>query len=308
MRFFCHLTFIASVVCLGAVSGFCEQTPERRVLVIGIDGCRRDALQAAKTPALDSLVADGAMSESTQILGKRYRFNNTVSGPGWSSFLTGVWADKHGVHDNSFKGKNYVDFPHFFARIKQRFPAARTVSLVDWEPIDTHIVSHADVHKVYPAEGADGYTEQDAVIARDAAEILASDDPHAMMVYFGAVDETGHRDGFHPSVASYLSAIETVDSNVQKVLAALRSRPNYKSEHWLVLVSTDHGGRGTSHGGGHDLPEINTTFLIVSGSDAAKGPIESPTELVDLPMTALVHLGVTIDPNWKLDGKPVGLR
>jgi hypothetical protein len=30
--------------------------------------------------------------------------------------------------------------------------------------------------------------------------------------------------------------------------------------------------------------------------------------LVDVPVTALTHLGVTIDPAWKLDGKPVSLR
>ena len=44
---------------------------------------------------------------------------DTVSGPGWSSMLTGVWADKHGVHDNSFKGANYAKHPHFFHWLHQ---------------------------------------------------------------------------------------------------------------------------------------------------------------------------------------------
>ena len=59
----------------------------------------------------------------------------------------GSWADKHGVHDNEFKGKNYKQFPHFFQRLKDQFPQARTASFVDWSPIDEHIVTAADLKK-----------------------------------------------------------------------------------------------------------------------------------------------------------------
>ncbi|HUS39634.1 MAG TPA: hypothetical protein VMX74_09300 [Pirellulales bacterium] len=48
--------------------------------------------------------------------------------------------------------------------------------------------------------------------------------------------------------------------------------------------------------------------LIVSGPSAKRGKIEGPTFLVDVPVTALHHLGVEIDPAWKLDGHPVGLK
>ena len=64
--------------------------PESRVLVIGIDGTRPDALAAATTPKLDALIADGAFTAYSRILGTRYRKNDTISGPGWSSFLTDV--------------------------------------------------------------------------------------------------------------------------------------------------------------------------------------------------------------------------
>ena len=285
-----------------------QDVPSSRVLVIGIDGLRPDALRAARTKNLDSLIDQGCFSNTTQILGDRYRENDTVSGPGWSSFLTGVWADKHGVNDNRFGGKNYTRYPHFFALLKQRFPDARTGSFVDWEPIDTHIVTHADVRKAFPATGVESYVEMDAKIADVASEFLSNDDPHATMVYFGAVDESGHRHGFHPSVNEYVSAIETVDKHVGRLLRAVRRRTRYEEENWLMLVSTDHGGRGRGHSDGHDVAEILTTFLIVSGATARRGLIDSATYVVDLPVTALVHLGVDIDPNWKLDGRAVGLK
>lgn len=305
--------FPFQVLCLcqfAVMSGLllAENVPQNRVLVIGIDGIRRDALLAAKAPHLKSLIEDGAFASNTQILGERETHSDTVSGPGWSSFLTGVWADKHGVNNNSFKGKNYEEYPHFFARIKQQFPDARTASFVDWEPIDLHIVSHADVRKVYPAQGAVEYTNKDREVARDATALLATGDPHAVVAYLGAVDETGHRYGFHPSVEKYMSAIEVVDERVGELLSALNSRKNFTKENWLILVSTDHGGLGLGHGGGRAQPEIRNTFLIVSGSAAQRGTLEEQTYLVDLAVTALVHLGVTIDPDWKLDGRAVGLR
>ena len=119
--------------------------PEGRVLVIGIDGVRPDALRIADTPAIDELISEGAFTNNTKILGDRYRENETISGPGWSSFLTGVWADKHGVNDNTFRGQNYDEYPHFFVHLKRAFPEAITGSFVDWEPIDTFILRDADV-------------------------------------------------------------------------------------------------------------------------------------------------------------------
>ena len=279
-----------------------------RVLVIGIDGTRPDALATAKTPALDALIANGAFADNTRILGTRYRKNDTVSGPGWSSFLTGVWADKHGVNDNGFKDHKLSDYPHFFARIKSQFPDAVTGSFVDWEPIDKFIVSGATTRKVYPAHGADDYAAKDAQIANDAKDFLANQDPHATMVYFGATDETGHRDGFHPSVETYVQAIEQVDQYIGSLMTTIKARPNFEKENWLVLVSTDHGGQGTGHGGGHDVPAIYTTFLVVSGKAAVKGKIGQSTYVVDLPVTALKHLGVPLDSKWNLDGVPVGLK
>lgn len=125
-----------------------EDRAHKRVLIIGMDGTRPDALLKARTPAFDRLIREGAFTDQAQILGKRYQKNDTISGPGWSSILTGVWADKHGVHDNNFKGKNYELFPHFFKRLKRERPDAQTASFVSWEPIHKYILSEADIAEV----------------------------------------------------------------------------------------------------------------------------------------------------------------
>ncbi len=123
---------------------------QKRVLIIGMDGTRPDALLKADTPTFDELIRTGAFTDTAQILGTRYQKNNTISGPGWSSILTGVWADKHGVNNNEFTGKNFELFPHFFKRVKLLQPDSQTVSLVSWGPIHEHILSEADIAVVEP--------------------------------------------------------------------------------------------------------------------------------------------------------------
>ncbi len=281
--------------------------PVKKVLVIGIDGCRFDALKQANAPHLDELMSAGAVAEPTRIFPARYREADTISGPGWSNILCGVWADKHGVMDNEFTSPNYEEFPHFFTRLKEAQPDAVTASFSDWGPIATKILSDADV--TFDAEREDhNYQLGDEEIIAQASKYLGEADPTATVVYFGQVDGAGHADGFHPSVPTYVEAIERVDGHVGKLLEAIESRPTRQDEDWLVLVTTDHGGSGTGHSSGHDNPEVACSWLVVSGAAARPGIIGGEHGQVDLVPTALEHLGVEIDPAWKLDGAAVGLE
>jgi predicted AlkP superfamily pyrophosphatase or phosphodiesterase len=296
----------ASLAAPCAAADALSDAKTKKVLIVGIDGCRFDAVRVANAPNLDSLAEAGAVSDRTLILGRRFQGSDTISGPGWSSILTGVWADKHGVLDNKFPDPHFDKFPHFFRRIKDASPELQTASLVDWEPIQKYIVGAADVARAFP-EGV-GYLSGDEQVEREAARLLSQADPAVLFVYFGQVDEAGHQHGFHPEVEPYRRAIERVDAHLGRVLAALRGRKSFDREDWLVLVTSDHGGKGLKHGGGHAEPEVLNSFLIVSGPAAASGKIEGPTYLVDVVPTIFAHLGVRTDADWGLDGRAVGLR
>ncbi|MFV0442412.1 MAG: alkaline phosphatase family protein [Planctomycetaceae bacterium] len=282
--------------------------PIPRVLIIGIDGCRPDALQTAQTPSLDGLITDGAWFEGTDIREPDGTDEaDTVSGPGWSNLLTGVWPDKHNVLDNKFSAPRYDRYPHMFARLKTARPQSVTASFSTWKPISEHIVSQADVNREF-SDDTKEWARFDTDATEDCVHYLAEQSPDLLILYQGQVDEAGHRHGFHPRVPEYIQAIEQVDHNISRVLAAIRHRPVRDSEQWLVIVCTDHGGIGLRHGGGRNDHEVRSTFLIVSGPAAKQGKFDIPTYQVDVAATALTQLGVPLHPDWELDGHPVGLQ
>ena len=146
----------------------------------------------------------------------------------------------------------------------------------------------------------------DSKMTTTAVAALGDLDPDAMFLYYADLDVAGHDHGFHPSVPAYIAELEEIDAQVGTVLHAVRARPEYSEEDWLVIVSTDHGG--TIDGGhGRDIPLHRTIPLIVSGPSAARGRLHTTANIVDVAATALTHLGIDIDPAWDLDGRAVGL-
>jgi predicted AlkP superfamily phosphohydrolase/phosphomutase len=88
----------------------------RKVLIVGVDGTRIDALNVARTPNLNALKAGGCFSD------RAVTHPVTHSAACWSSFFTGVWGDKHGVNDpgNSFAGNQFARSPASCAGPKWR--------------------------------------------------------------------------------------------------------------------------------------------------------------------------------------------
>jgi hypothetical protein len=247
-----------------------------KVLIFGLDGTKPEALTAAVTPHLDSLMAAGTWS--LDALNKP----PTLSAPGWASILTGVWNDKHGVLDDSYTGGHFDRYPCFFTRMKAFDPSLRAASIVRVGLINSAIVTDAD----YAATGS-----SDDEVARLAAEYLASNDPDAMFVHFKDTDYAGHRGGYTLSNPEYIGAIEAADRYVGDILSAVRRRPGAAGENWLSLIVADHGARSDGHGG-NSLAERNV-FFIGSGGGMPEAAIPRTRTAVPAPARSLQFDGTT---------------
>jgi hypothetical protein len=275
----------------------------KRVLLVGIDGLRADALEAVRAPVLHALIQHGGYAPDALVRPAGMLRAVTSSGPGWSTILTGVWPDAHGVLENTFEGHRLNEHASVFARIDKP-----TVSLSNLPPINSLVCHAASLAPIVEDEPAD-YTVADAALAESASTALTTLDPYCLFVMFGSVDDVGHLRGFDPAGGPYRDAIARVDGHVGTLLEALKSRPKIREEDWLVIVTSDHGGHGTSHQYLEDPPaHVARTGLIVSGPSARPGLVREEAALVDVVPTILAHLGIPADPEWRLAGRPVCLR
>lgn len=281
---------------VGVIGFLSAAEPQPKVLIIGIDGLRPDALAAASTPHLDTLINEGAFSDKAQT------GEVTKSAPGWASMLTGVWAHKHGIESNDFSLKwNLRRYPTLITRLTRLRPKAVTVSLAAWVGGNLFLSDDADFRVKNRS-----YKLTDDQVAGNAVRLLGEIDPELICLHFDGVDAAGHRFGFDPTQPKYLEAAERVDGLIGRVLDALRKRQNYAQEDWLILSVSDHGGQGKRHG--PNTPECRTIFFLAHGRSVRQGPIVPAPRIVDVAATALVHLGIQPHPRWKLDGRPVALK
>jgi arylsulfatase A-like enzyme len=121
----------------------------------------------------------------------------------------------------------------------------------------------------------------------------------AAFVYLGCVDVAGH--GWGAMSAEYLDMIRAVDSCVGQLLDAIDHRPSRGTEHWLIMVTTDHGHlEEGGHGGFSD--HERRTFVLYGGDQIEPGERDD-ARIVDVAATALAHFALSIPE--ELDGTPL---
>ena len=244
---------------------------ENKILFIGIDGCRADALEVANTPNIDNIIQNGFYINNaiSSINGQP-----TYSGPGWSSMITGVWMNKHGVTDNSFIGSNFEEYHPFTTLLENSGEDFHFASFIMWSPIHYNIfngtIDYNELHSQY-----------DANVAIGAANYLQNTpDIDVLFLAFDHVDHAGHSYGFDPQITNYTNVISEVDNYIGLVLNALENRPNYSNEEWLIIISSDHGGNLSGHGG-QTIEEILIP-IILSGNSVNELNNTEQLHIVDL--------------------------
>ncbi|KUM70599.1 phosphodiesterase [Streptomyces griseorubiginosus] len=280
-----------------------------------MDGLRYDLLtrSPAVAPVLHGLMAAGAHGTSLLPYGEvdgqapdgpSTSMAYTDSGPGWSSVLTGVWPDRHGVRGNDFAGADYARYPDFLSRAGTARRRLRTAAAVSWpELIRRGTLGPAVGRRVRYDGETDGYGTADRLVARTAERWLTQDDPDAVFVYFGATDEAAHAEG--PHSPAYARALLAQDTHLGWLLTAIGTRrldPARARERWTVLVTTDHGHLDTGGHGGDTRAE-REVFVVLAEPGMAGGTRLDTPRLVDIAPTVLDRLGVRVDPAWGLQGR-----
>ena len=109
---------ILSLVLTASGISYAQTAKTKKLLMIGVDGVINTAIDYASTPGIDRLTSDASYSMNG------FGGVPSYSSSGWSTLLTGVSADKHGVSVNkSYSGNRFTQYPSVVSRIKTAAPS-----------------------------------------------------------------------------------------------------------------------------------------------------------------------------------------
>lgn len=261
----------------------------RHLLLLGVDGVRWDILaEEGVGTRLATAAEQGAFHRMTMEA-------PTISGPGWSSILTGTTHAQHGVRDNSMVGKRLWNYPDFLSRAFFKDQTTRTFAAAGWpvlvDPDGLGPIIHprrdqqfAGLHNVIVRDGeTHGYQRIDAEIADISCAAIAQQGFDAGFIYFCDVDDAGHVYGLQGE--QYREAIRRVDTLVERILGAIQHRAEAQGEDWLVVITTDHGHRDEGGHGGETERERES--WVISWSPNGSLP-EWPAEIEPHELTELM--------------------
>jgi hypothetical protein len=237
--------------------------PPTHVLLIGTDGTNLDKVLQYAYDQPDSgfrAVMEQGVTGATTLVG-----HTTISGPSWSTILTGAWDNKTGVINNIFNPRPYDAWPTAINLIEYSRPEVNTAVYADWQYINDMAAAGgyaADVNQFVAFDTTWEDTDDqvvDATIARIAATSVT--DSSFIFSYQGAVDEAGHAAG--GGSPEYAAAVVNTSENIKRIMDAIdvweTANPG---EEWTVIVTTDHGHQ-QSKGFGHGFQSPNETSSFV---------------------------------------------
>lgn len=292
-----HVALLMAAVLVGGCSTTGEMARKPKALLIMLDGLRADAIDTARTPAIDSL-RDGSWAPGYNgcwsLLGQTVPDARPSSAANHTAILTAVDAAKSKVYNNGqTKNGNYKDWPTWLTRVTRAVPGTKGLFIYSWGEGNQYARTD-NVQFIHASDQANGDNIGKLLAAADAPDVIE--------YFVDLPDHGGHGHGFYPMTPGYLRTIHQSDVYVGRALEAIRNRPTFKDEDWLIAVTGDHGGYLRTHGvwGG----QASTVPLVMSGRNTPSGRLPGAPRHYDITATALAHFG--LDPvALKLEGRPL---
>jgi hypothetical protein len=250
-------------------------TPQaRRVYVIVVDGCNRERLRQADTPAIDRLIREGTEYLAVE---PAYPARTVVC---FSSMLTGATPAEHGMRSN-FAPRLGVRCESIFDVLARGGRSGRLVGIA-------HLLDPFGEDVVRAVTSVQPTAQIDRSLCAEARRVVEREDPDLLVLQLLAADQLGHVRGVRNP--EYLAQLEQSDRRVAEFLAFLEERG--KLEGASVILMADHGqGRGIGGHGHLDWGESPVPFAVW-GEGARPGSVSRERRSVlELASTVAALLG-----------------
>ncbi len=242
----------------------------KKCIVIGLDGARCDTAAESANQAesgLKLLAAQGGLYIARAGGDSLLHTQATKTTSGWTTMLTGTWANEHHVWYN---GIIKLTNPKTFLTTLVQDGSAGSSEFFTWwtwhvqkaystyrlESLYTRIHGLPVHWNTLAGEDELRAALQAAAAKPDCADILFS--------IYERPDETGHQFGFSSDVPEYKQAVRDCDKDAYDVIKTIQARDSYTAEDWLILMVTDHGGQDQDHGNLSD----DCCFIFIAANKA----------------------------------------
>jgi hypothetical protein len=200
-----------------------------KVLYLIVDGARGISVRDAEAPNIKSLTSHSIYTWNSISDTSRNDATN------WSDMLTGVGKQKHGVLSEDFAGNKLNDYPVIFQRIKSINPKFRIAAFASSNVFKDKLTAGTTI--------SESFSGNDDAVKSRMVDILKTDTASIILGQFSAVEKAGATYGFDNSFPQYKAAINSFDTKVGELLTAIKSRATYAKENWLIVVTSNRGGK-----------------------------------------------------------------
>lgn len=244
-----------------------------RVVIVVIDGMRKDRFEAADTPFLDSLKKQG--TEYTQ-METVYPARTVVC---FTSMFTGTYPFEHGIKSNMVwkLGAQTESIFESLRKVNKKGKLLGIAHLVDTFGSDVETVTAVMNNDV-----------ADRNIVEKGKRIMEDDNPDLFIMQLISTDQTGHSRGVLYN--DYIEKIEETDRLVEEYVEWLTEKGFM--ENTTLMICADHGQADGIGGHGHlDEGERYVPFFMYGPSIASGKRVEKKHSLVSLAPTISHLLG-----------------
>ncbi|WP_017435452.1 alkaline phosphatase family protein [Saccharococcus caldoxylosilyticus] len=244
-----------------------------KVIVIVIDGMRKDRFEQANAPFLKRLRQQG--TEFTQ-METVYPARTVVC---FTSMFTGTYPFEHGIRSNmvwklGIKVESIFDSLRKIGKTGRLLGIAHLVDSFGDDVETVTAVMHNDV--------------ADRNIIERAKRIMEEQDPDLLIVQLIATDQTGHSRGV--LYEEYLQKIEEADALIKEYVEWLEQKGKLKNA--TLIICADHGQADGIGGHGHlDEGERFVPFFLYGPAIERGKRIDEKKSLVSVAPTIAYLLG-----------------
>lgn len=243
---------------------------EKKAIVIGYDGCRADALTLAngKDSGIKKMLDNGASLNLVYCGGVNYpevNTQDTSTAPGWCSILTGEWADKTGITGNGIT--KTMEYKTLLTSLTEEKVIDSAAFVTSWDGHFSTDDATYNLEKAYCEENdldvSFSLCSSDTNSANTVIKNLKDDDcSDFIFAIYEGTDHAGHGFGFSTNNPIYKVGFRINDVLAYRTLNAIENRETYETEDWLIVITADHGGFGTSHG--DESIQERMTFIVTN--------------------------------------------